>query len=158
MRQMMAWLKLRVNEDKTHVSRLPQEHFDFLSYTFGRCYSTKTGRAYLGTRPSRDSIRCMVAEISAETERRTTGRKVEDVVESLNCKLEGWANYFCLGPVSKAYRAIDAHTATRLRRWLCKKHKTGRAARSCYPDEYLYETLGLVRLSRLTQGFAWAKA
>jgi group II intron reverse transcriptase/maturase len=158
MRQMMARLKLTVNEEKTYVSRVPQDHFDFLSYTFGRCYSTKTGRAYLGTRPSRDSIRWMVAEISAETERRHTGRKVEDVVERLNRKLEGWANYFCLGPVSQAYRAIDAHTAYRLRRWLCRKHKTRRAARSCYPDEYLHDTLRLVRLSKLTQGFAWAKA
>jgi RNA-directed DNA polymerase len=34
------------------------------------------------------------------------------------------ANYFCLGPVSKAYRAIDAHVLERLCRWLCKKHKT----------------------------------
>lgn len=158
MRVVMARLKLTVNEEKTHVSRVPQDHFDFLSYTFGRCYSTKTGRVYLGTLPSRQSIRCMVAEISAETERRYTGRNVEDVVDSLNLKLTGWANYFCLGPVSKAYRAIDAHTAYRLRRWLCRKHKTRRAARSCYPDEYLHDTLRLVRLSKLPQGFAWAKA
>lgn len=158
MRQLMARLKLTLNEEKTHVSRIPQDHFDFLSYTFGRCYSPRTGRAYLGTRPSRGSIRRMIAKINAETERRHTGRKVEDVVESLNGKLAGWANYFCLGPVSKAYRAIDAHTAYRLRRWLCKKHKTRRAARSCYPDEYLHDTLGLVRLSRRPQGFAWAKA
>jgi RNA-directed DNA polymerase len=109
MRQMMARLKLAVNEEKTHVSRVPQDHFDFLSYTFGRCYSTKTGRSYLGTRPSRDSIRYMMAEISAETERRYTGRKVEDVVESLNCKLEGWANYFCLGPVSSVSGDRRAH-------------------------------------------------
>ena len=52
MRQLMARLKLTVNEAKTHVCYLPQERFDFLGYTFGRCYSTQTGRAYLGTRPS----------------------------------------------------------------------------------------------------------
>jgi hypothetical protein len=35
----------------------------------------------------------------------------------------GWANYFCLGPVSKAYRALDQHARQRLRQWLCAKHK-----------------------------------
>lgn len=158
MRQMMGRLKLTVNEEKTHICRVPQEHFDFLGYTFGRCYSTQTGRAYLGTRPSKKSIRRMVAAISAETERRWTGRETAYAVECLNRKLAGWANYFSLGPVSKAYRIIDAHAAYRLRRWLCTKHKARRAARSCYPDEYLYETLGLIRLPTLTQRLAWAKA
>jgi len=31
------------------------------------------------------------------------------VVGRLNRKLIGWANYFCLGRVSPAYRAIDSH-------------------------------------------------
>ena len=35
----------------------------------------------------------------------------------------GWANYFCLGPVSKAYAAVDNHARRRLRQWLCNKHK-----------------------------------
>ena len=47
MRDMMTRLKLTVNETKTRVSKLPEEKFDFLGYTFGRCYSPKTGRAYL---------------------------------------------------------------------------------------------------------------
>jgi group II intron reverse transcriptase/maturase len=158
MRQMMARLKLTVNEEKTHICRAPQEHFDFLGYTFGRCYSMQTGRAYLGTRASKKSVQRMVAEISAETERRYTGRDTTYVVERLNRKLTGWANYYCLGPVSKAYRALDSHATYRLRRWLCKKHKAKRAARSCYPDEYLYDTLGLVRLPALTQRLPWAKA
>ena len=100
----------------------------------------------------------MVVAISAETERRWTGRDDAYVVERLNRKLTGWANYFCLGPVSNAYRSIDAHTTYRLRRWLCTKHKARRAARSRYPDAYLYETLGLVRLPQLTQRLPWAKA
>jgi len=38
MRNMMSKLKLTVNESKTRVCRLPEEEFDFLGYTFGRCY------------------------------------------------------------------------------------------------------------------------
>jgi RNA-directed DNA polymerase len=49
-----------------------------------------------------------------------------EMVKQLNQKLGGgWANYFKLGPVTPAYRFIDRFTTTRLRRWLCKKHKTG---------------------------------
>jgi RNA-directed DNA polymerase len=158
MRDIMGRLKLTVNEEKTHVCRIPQDHFDFLGYTFGRCYSPKTGRAYLGTRPSKKSIRRMVVAISAETERRFTGRNVEYIVERLNRKLVGWANYFCLGPVSKAYQAIDAHTVCRLRRWLCWKHKARGAARGRYSYAYLHDTLGLVRLPTLTQRLPWATA
>lgn len=158
MRQMMVRLELTVNEEKTHLCRIPQEHFDFLGYTFGRCYSRKTGRAYLGTRPSKQSIRRMVAAISVETERRWTGREEAQAVERLNRKLRGWANYFCLGPVSQAYQAIDAHAKYRLRHWLCQKHKARRAAHCCYPDQYLYDKLGLIRLPKLTQRLPWAKA
>jgi hypothetical protein len=35
--------------------------------------------------------------------------------------LKGWGNYFRLGSVSKAYRAVDSHVRNRLRRWLIKQ-------------------------------------
>jgi RNA-directed DNA polymerase len=37
MRDMMRKLKLTVNETKTRVCTLPEEKFEFLGYTFGRC-------------------------------------------------------------------------------------------------------------------------
>ena len=55
MRDIMTRLKLTVNETKTRVCKLPEEKFDFLGYTFGRCYSPKTGRAYIGIRFPRRS-------------------------------------------------------------------------------------------------------
>ena len=48
MRAMMSKLKLTVNEKKTRVCYLPEEKFDFLGYTFGRCYSMRRGRVYSG--------------------------------------------------------------------------------------------------------------
>ena len=74
----------------------------------------------------------------------------------MNRTLRGWANYFSLGPVSKAYRAIDSHTTRRLRRWLCTKHKVGNTGFSRYPNEYLYQKLGLIRMPKLTQRLPWA--
>jgi len=59
-RQIMAKLKLTINETKTRVCRLPEESFDFLGYSIGRCYSTKTGKAYLGTTPSKNECNASV--------------------------------------------------------------------------------------------------
>jgi group II intron reverse transcriptase/maturase len=158
MRRMMEALKLTVNEEKTRHCRIPQEHFDFLGYTFGRCYSTQTGRAYIGTRPSRKSIRRVCRTLSEVTARRRLIWDAEAEVARLNRILVGWANYFSLGPVSKAYRAIDAHASERLRRWLCKKHKLAGRGTARFPDEHLYDVLGLQRLTLRTRNLPWAKA
>jgi RNA-directed DNA polymerase len=42
------------------VCKLPEEKFDFLGYTFGRCYSPKTGRSYTGTVPSKKKSHFML--------------------------------------------------------------------------------------------------
>jgi len=158
MREMMQRLKLTINEDKTHVCRLPQERFDFLGYTFGRCYSPRNGHAYISARPSKKSIKRMVGNITQETRRSQMPRETDALVERLNRKMNGWANYFCLGPINPSYRALNSHAVRRLRRWLCKKHKVPGNGYSRYPDQYLHEILGLVYLPGRTANLLWAKA
>lgn len=158
MRQVMQRLRLTVNEEKTHICSVPEQHFEFLGYQFGRFYSTKTGKAYLGTRPSKKSVRRLIRSIHELTAHKTCLLEAEVLVEDLNRKLRGWANYFKLGPVSAAYKAVDKYTTTRVRRWLRHKHKDRNCGRRRYSDEYLYESLGLVRLPRLTRNLPWAKA
>jgi group II intron reverse transcriptase/maturase len=156
MRSMMQRLKLTVNETKTTLRSVPGETFDFLGYTFGRCYSLRTGRAYLGTRPSKQKVRKLCESISELTSRRRLYQEPEELVRRLNRRLTGWANYFHLGPVSKAYRAVDRHVADRLRRWLCQKHKVVGWGFARFPNDRL-EQLGLVRLWRRTRNLPWAK-
>jgi group II intron reverse transcriptase/maturase len=158
MRGMMAKLKLTVNEAKTRACRVPEETFDFLGYTIGRCYSQRTGRPYIGTRPSAKKIARLRDEIREITDRRWLWTDAEDRVARLNRLLLGWSNYFCLGPVGPAYRAIDRHCRQRLRRWLCVKHKVKSRGTSRFPDQYLDARLGLIRLRDRTRSFPWAKA
>ena len=41
-------LKLTINEKKTCIASVPEGQFDFLGYSFGRRYSRKIGRPYIG--------------------------------------------------------------------------------------------------------------
>jgi RNA-directed DNA polymerase len=156
MRDIMTKLKLTVNETKTRVCKLPEEKFDFLGYTFGRCYSPKTGRAYLGTVPSKKRVIRICEAISEMTGRDQTLLDHKMVVAKLNRTMIGWANYFCLGPVSTAYRAVDRHARKRLRQWLCAKHKVSWPATKKFPDAALHHVLGLVCLPKRTHSFPWA--
>ena len=84
--------------------------------------------------------------------------EVTEMVGRLNRTLQGWANYFCLGPVSKACRVVDSHTRNRLRRWLCRKHKKAGAGTRQSPTSTLYGKPGLLRLEKVTANLSWANA
>ena len=121
-------------------------------------YSARTGQARLGYRPSKKSIKRMVEQIHALTDRTGTWQETTKLVGRVNRALRVWANYFQVGTVSKAYRALDSHTAMRLRRWLQVKDKTRRRKGGTYPLPHLYGHFGLVRLSRLGHDVPWVKA
>jgi len=158
MRGMMSRLKLTVNEAKTRLCHSPDEPFNFLGYTIGRCYWWKTGWAYIGVRPSDKKILGLNREIHEQTGRRWLWLEPEELVGRLNRLLGGWASYFCLGTVAVAYRRVTAHVCYRLRKWLARKYRARGSGWSRFPDHYLYSVLGLLRLQRRLPGFSRAPA
>src|SRR5260370_38357999 len=100
-------------------------------------YSARRGHARLGYRPSKKSIKRMVANVHELTVRTGTWQETTKLVGKLNRTLRGWANYFKVGTVNKAYRALDSYTAMRLRRWLQLMHKTRRRKAGTPPLSHL---------------------
>jgi RNA-directed DNA polymerase len=156
MRDMMSRLKLTVNEQKTRRCQLPDGTFTFLGYTFGRHYSRQTGGSYLGPRPALKKIRKLCQSISEETDRRTCSQDAEDKIRKLNQKLNGWANYFCLGPVVRVYEVVMKHSRRRLRRWLSHKHKVRTREYAHFPNTFLHDQLGLSQLGAKGRRLLWA--
>jgi RNA-directed DNA polymerase len=108
LRKLIGKLKLTVNEEKTRICKVPEGEFNFLGYSFGRMYSPRTGKAYLGYRPSKNSIGRMVETIHALTARSQTLQEATELVAKLNRTLRGWANYFQVGcAYRKPKTAVD---------------------------------------------------
>ncbi len=156
--RLMARLKLPVNARKTRCLRCPEEPLEFLGYRIGWNHRPTDGSRYIGTRPSKASVQRICRGISEQTGRRYEGRSSEETVTRLNRMMSGWANYFTLGQVSPAYKAVDRHATRRLRQWFGRKHKTRSGGYVWFPDERLWKHHGLVRLGPKTRYLPWAKA
>jgi RNA-directed DNA polymerase len=158
MRSMMERLKLTVNDEKTHLCRLPEETFDFLGYTFGRLWSRRTGRSYYGMRPSAKAVQRLRRDIHEKTSRQWLWTDLEDRVAAINRTLIGWANYFSVGTTSRTHRAVDHYVFQRFRQWWCAKYKVRNRRDARYSAKYANRQLGLVRLRDRRSRAAWAKA
>ena len=157
MRQLMARLGLTVNEAKTRLVRLPEEGFDFLGYSIGRSYG-KDGVPFIGTRPSRKAVQSLLRRIHDATTPHKHAESPELRVAAINRLLRGWAAYFSQGPVLPTYKLVRWYVQRRLQRWLVRRSRQAGTGYRQYPDEYLYETLGLYALPRRRSDLPSAKA
>lgn len=141
-RNLITRLGLTVNGQKTRLATLPEESIDFLGYTIGQFHG-KNGRPYIGTRPSKKSVRKLYERIHEETSSHWNWQSPAERVEVLNPILRGWCGYFNQGPVAKVYRSVRRYIERRLRKWLMRRDQRGGTGYRQYPDRYLYEELGL---------------
>jgi len=156
--RIMEVLKLPVNARKTRCVRCPEEPIVFLGYRIGLNHRPTGKGSYIGTRPDKASVQSICGKITAQTAPRFGPKDEEWMVERLNRMKSGWANYFRLGQVSPAYRAVDAHAVKRLRQWLCRKHKVKSGKYVRFPDQRLWNDYGLKHLAPTSSRLPWAKA
>ena len=77
----------------------------------------------------------------------------------MNRTLRGWANYFNVGTVTKAYRALDNYAAVRVPAVVAHQAQ-GQATQGRDLSTLAISTgiFGLVRLGRLGHDVPWVKA
>jgi RNA-directed DNA polymerase len=71
------------------------------------------------------------------------------VQRQLNGLLAGWSAYFSYGTLAPAYRAVDHHVYTRVRRFLAKRHKVGGSGTRSFSMKAIFGELGVHRLTRI---------
>ena len=114
--EIRAWVSengLTLHADKTHVGdcSIPGQGFEFLGYRF------EAGKRWI----RKQSIKAMRERIRAKT-RRTCGRSLQQVIESLNPMLVGWFGYFKHANPHE-FEAVDGFIRRRLRAILRKQQK-----------------------------------
>jgi RNA-directed DNA polymerase len=171
-------LKLKVNEDKSAVSRPWKRKFLGYSFTFNKQSKLK---------PARDSIARFKSKIKALM-RKGRGQNIANFIEKfLNPLIRGWGNYFRYSEIIMPFRKLDRWIRRRLRnlKWRQWKRPVTRfrkllkrgiprtiAAKSAYngrgpwwnsgakhmnialPISY-FERLNLVSLEKLVDNIEW---
>ena len=138
-------MKLTLHAEKTRVVNAWREPFDFLGYTFGRCFKPGSTRVYLGAKPSKKRVQRFYGAVRQFLSRRNQ-MEPKIAVERVNSRMLGWAFYYSYGTISRTYRRVDRLVATRLRGWLRRRYGMQGHGTRRFPEEVLYTAYGLVRL------------
>ena len=109
-------LKLKVNRDKTKVSRPPR--IKFLGYTFGK-NSENVGYTPRLHSKSKEKIKEKIKEV---TQRNTLIEKEQWTVKA-NQVVRGWVNYFYLAEMKRFLRELDHWFRRRIRMVFIKRWK-----------------------------------
>jgi RNA-directed DNA polymerase len=136
---LMTWLAeigLTLNEAKSRINHTlegDQPGFSFLGfhirqYRVGKYHSGKgPGGHRLGyktlIKPAKANIEAHLAEIG-QIIRRSKALPQSELINQLNPKIRGWANYYRIGVSQVAYARLDHLTWVKLRRWAHRRHST----------------------------------
>jgi len=137
-------LGLRLNEDKSRIVHL-KEGFDFLGFHFTSGYSYQKMKQVVVKFPSAKATKSIKRNIKAVLKKNRLGADLKEVVEMVNPKLRGWANYFQAGNSYRHFCEVQEYATEQLRLFLRKRYqgKRNRGYRR-FPNWFLYNRLGLL--------------
>lgn len=151
LKEILSKMKLKVNEEKTHMLNGYKERFNFLGFTFRYSQSLyQRERKYWNIEPSIKSQKKLRGKIKEYLSR--NGHKASEIlVKDLNAMLRGWLNYFSIEKVSypaKAKRSLRNYLYNKLTR--SYKRKSQRKCKLCSKGvlEYMIKRYGLIDVTQ----------
>jgi RNA-directed DNA polymerase len=141
----MTRLGLTLNRSKTRLCDARTDRFDFLGYSFGPHCHRQQGRWFIGSSPSKKSVRRLKERLGAIL---VPGNKGpwEEVRGTVNRLVRGWCGYFSPGTHYVTDRAIEAHLYDRVRNFLARRHKMPSRSIGPFSMEAVFGDLGMPRL------------
>jgi group II intron reverse transcriptase/maturase len=118
--RLFGTLKLRVNEMKSAVARAHERPFLGTAFWYAPGKKVKVRVAPKALRKMKTRVRQLT--------RRTRGRSLQEVVESLRSYLLGWRGYFRIAETPRAFHEFDKWIRHRLRAYQLKQWKRGKTA------------------------------
>lgn len=113
----VAFLKergLELSAEKTKITPV-DKGFDFLGFTV-RKYKGK-----LLIKPSKKNVKSFLGDIRATVRSQTTA-KTEDLIQQLNIKLRGWANYYRHVVAKETFNYVDNAIFKAVVQWINRRH------------------------------------
>ncbi len=150
--RIVSRMKLSLKVEKTRIISAERESFDFLGFTFRRGLSGKTKKMTTYFYPSRKAVNAIKRRIRQVVDYRRPV-KAEQITRELKPVIRGWVNYFRFANSSGKFGDIRFYTAQRIRKFMCRRRQKSGYGYKQYPDNYLYQKLGLYNDYRV----CWAK-
>jgi len=105
---------LELSPEKTHITHI-EAGFDFLGFNV-RKYNGK-----LLIKPAKGSVKAFLAEIRGFIKARAT-IKAAELIQQLNPKIRGWANYYRHVVSQKTFDRVDYQVSEALWSWIRRRH------------------------------------
>ena len=142
LREELAKLDLRLNEDKSRIVDLRQEEpFGFLGFDFRRVRSLR-GAWRPQVTPKLTQRTALLGKLR-EIFRRHQSQPVGRVITEINPILRGWVNYFRIGNASRCLAYVRVWVEQRVRRHLMRARGRGGFGWKRWSTAWLHERLGL---------------
>lgn len=153
LQQLTAQLKLKLNEEKTRIVDAEKESFDFLGYSYKKVLNLKKTKKVTYFWPDKKAEKAIKEKVKKITNP-ARPVKVEEVIRELNPVIRGWVNYFKIANSSKKFGKIKWYTANKVRKFMRRRRNKSGYGYKEYPDDYLYNKLGLYS----DYAVSWTKA
>jgi RNA-directed DNA polymerase len=142
LREELAKLHLRVNEDKTRVVDLSQgESFGFLGFDFRRVRSRRG--AWRPQYTPKLKQRTAVLQKLKAVFQRSDSQPIRRVIAEINPILRGWVAYFRIGHASRCFAYVKLWVEKKVRRAMMRARHRGGFGWARWSTAWLHAVLGL---------------